>query len=211
MGDFCTFSKLNISVIFDDRASLIITGIQKLISCLSKKYFFNDLDLQYQGQIAHAFSIALFCQTGQQDYLQTCSKLSKKHSSYSWTIHTARIFENNCISLNGGRSIKCPNFFKFSMLNIFVMFEDRSSCIITDIYELIFYLSEKCIFNDLELQFQGQIAFCLTWHYLYSIMVAQNFPKNMATALGQNMPQYHLKKISLRLNGGILPKMGDFC
>ena len=41
------------------------------------------------------------------------SNFSKKHSSYSWTIHTARIFGNNCISLNGGRSIKCPNFFKF--------------------------------------------------------------------------------------------------
>ena len=41
-------------------------------------------------------------------------------------------------------------------------------------------------------------------------MVAQNFPKSMATALGQYMPQYHLKKNSLRLKGGILPKMGDF-
>ncbi len=38
------------------------------------------------------------------------SKFSKKHSSYSWTIHTARIFENNFISLNGERFIKCPNF-----------------------------------------------------------------------------------------------------
>src|SRR6266496_1973134 len=109
-----------------------------------------------------------------------------------------------------GQFIKCPNFFKFPMLNIFVMFEDRASCIIADIWELIFYLSEKCIFNDLELQFQGQIALCLTWHYLYSIMVAQNFPKSVATALGQYMPQYHLKKISLRLNGGIFTKNGGF-
>src|SRR6266581_5942447 len=57
---FCKFSKLNISVIFNDRASFIITDIWKLIFCLSKKFIFNDLELLYQGQMAHVFGIGLF-------------------------------------------------------------------------------------------------------------------------------------------------------
>ena len=93
MGEFCTFSRLNISVIFNDRASLIITDIQKLIPCLSKKHFFNDLDLQYQGQIAHASSIALFCQTGQQDCLQTRSKLTKTYKILLYSKFLLKIIE----------------------------------------------------------------------------------------------------------------------
>src|SRR6266581_9018798 len=60
MGEFCSFSRLNISVIVDDGASFLITDMYKLLYCLSKKCLFNDLELQCQGQMAHVSSIALF-------------------------------------------------------------------------------------------------------------------------------------------------------
>src|SRR6266568_9067390 len=80
MGEICSFSKLNISVIVDDGASFLITDMYKLLYCLSKKCLFNDLELEYQGQMAHVSSIALFSQEMATRLHLKTFKTSKKQS-----------------------------------------------------------------------------------------------------------------------------------
>src|SRR6266581_9098057 len=89
-----------------------------------------------------------------------------------------------CILSNG-------QIFTFSRLNIFVMFEDIASFIITDIWELIFYLSKKCIFNDLELLCQGQMA------HVSSISL---FSPKRATRLSPNTSKTSEKTYCLVVN-----------
>src|SRR6266581_8748757 len=50
-------------------------------------------------------------------------------------------------------------------------------------YRNSYFIFKKSIFNDLQLQYQGQIAHCLTWPYLYRIWLVKTFKKCMATAL----------------------------